>query len=68
MSPLRAYREKKKLSQEELASLLGVSRQMVGMLETGERQYTAEMAVSIEEKLGINRVRFRPDLFRKKAA
>jgi transcriptional regulator with XRE-family HTH domain len=68
MSPLRAYREKKKLSQEDLAALLGVSRQMVGMLETGDRQFTAEMAVLIEEKTGINRVMFRPDLFRKRAA
>jgi transcriptional regulator with XRE-family HTH domain len=68
MSPLRAYREKKRLSQEDLAALLGVSRQMVGMLETGERGYTAEMAVLIEEKTGINRVMFRPDLFRKRAA
>ena len=68
MSPLRAYREKKNLSQEELAALLGVSRQMVGMLETGERQFTAEMAVNIEAKTGMNRVLFRPDLFRKKAA
>lgn len=41
---------------------------MVGMLETGERQFTAEMAVNIEAKTGMNRVLFRPDLFRKKAA
>lgn len=68
MSPLKAYREKNKLSQEEIASLLGISRQMVGMLETGDRDYTAEMAVLIEEKLGLNRVLFRPDLFRKRAA
>ncbi len=68
MSPLRAYREKKKLSQQELADLLNVSRQMVGMLETGERPFTADMAVHIEETLGINRVLFRPDLFRKRLA
>lgn len=48
--------------------MLGVSRQMIGLLETGDREYTAEMAVAIEQKIGINRVIFRPDLFRKRAA
>lgn len=67
-NPLRAYREKNALSQEALADLLGVSRQMVGMLEKGERNFTAEMAVKVEQRLGIDRVLVRPDIFRRKAA
>ncbi len=67
-NPLRAYREKNDLSQEELAGRLSVSRQMVGMLENGERQCTAEMSLKIEERLGIDRVLTRPDLFRRRAA
>jgi transcriptional regulator with XRE-family HTH domain len=65
---LRAYREKKGLSQQEVADALGISRAMVGLLENGERPFTAEMAVLIEKKLGQSRVLFRPDLFRKTVA
>lgn len=74
---LRSYREKKKLSQEQLAerlkagrstARLRVSRRLVGMWETGERAITAEWAVEIEKILGINRVLHRPDLFRKRMA
>lgn len=61
--PLRAYREENRLSQQEVADRLKVSRQLVGMLETGERPYTADMAVLIEKALGIPRAKLRPDLF-----
>jgi putative transcriptional regulator len=65
-NPLRGYREKHDLSQEALAEKLGVSRQMVGMLESGDRQFSAEMAIKIEEALGIDRILTRPDLFRRR--
>lgn len=65
---LRAYRDRNQLSQEEVAERLGISRSMVGLLENGEREFTADMAVRIEERLGIDRVLIRPDLFRRKAA
>lgn len=65
---LLAYRERKKLSQQEVADALGISRQMVGFLENDERPFTADMALLIEEKLGINRLLLRPDYFRKRAA
>ena len=61
--PLKVYRDDNQLSQQDIADKLGVSRQLVGMLETGERTYTADMAVLIEKKIGIPRVKFRPDLF-----
>ncbi len=67
-NPLRAYREKNELSQQEVADRLGVSRQMVGMLESGAREYTPEMALKIEQRLGIDRVLVRPDMFRRRAA
>ncbi len=65
---LLAYREKEGLSQQEVADALGISRPMVGFLENDERPFTADMAVHIEKKLGINRLLLRPDLFRKRAA
>lgn len=65
---LLAYREKKGLSQQEVADALGISRPMVGFLETGERPFTIDMTLLIEEKLGINRLLLRPDYFRKRVA
>lgn len=65
---LRGYRVKHQLSQEALADRLGISRAMVGMLETGGRPFTVNMALRIEERIGINRVLILPDLFRRRAA
>jgi transcriptional regulator with XRE-family HTH domain len=64
---LLAYRKKKDLTQQEVADQLGVSRAMVAALESGVRNFTAEMAVNIERKLGIDRVLIRPDIFRRRA-
>ena len=66
-NPLKTYREQKGLSQQDIADKLDVSRQMVGFLENGEREFTADMAVLIEKKLGIERAKFRPDLFERAA-
>lgn len=67
-NPLKQYREGKKLSQQELADDLGVSRQMVGFLENGEREFTPDMALLIEKKLGIDRALILPSLFKRAAA
>lgn len=64
---LKAYREKKGLSQKDVADKLEISRAMVGLLENGDRPYTAAMCVLIEGRLGIERSRLRPDLFAKAA-
>jgi transcriptional regulator with XRE-family HTH domain len=67
-NPLKSYREEQGLSQQEVADKLGVSRQMVSFLENGERDFTADMAVLMEKKLGIARGHVRPDLFGRVAA
>ncbi len=67
-NPLYSYRKKKGLTQSEIARALGVSRQMVQMLETGDRGFSAEMAVKVEKMFGIDRVLIRPDIFRRREA
>lgn len=63
LDPLREYRDDKKLTQQDIADKLKVSRGLIAQLEVGAKSYTAEMAVLIEKRLGIPRERFRPDLF-----
>jgi transcriptional regulator with XRE-family HTH domain len=66
--PIRDYRTKEGLSQDELAERLGVSRQMVGLVETGERRIAAEDVAEWERKTGIPRAKLRPDIFGKAVA
>ena len=61
--PLREYREKNSLSQEQLAEKLGVSRQMVGLVEAGERPVTAANALKWEPITGIPKERLCPKIF-----
>lgn len=52
---LKALREERKLSQEDLAQLFGFKdRQTVSAIETGERRVTAEELVLAVEKLGAS--------------
>lgn len=67
IDPLKAYRDERGLSQQDLADKLGISRQMVGFLESGDRPYTALMCLLIEKKLGIPRAVCNPSLFAKAA-
>lgn len=62
--PLRAYRDAQqpKLSQRELAELLGVTVATVSRWETGERQPEPERLSIITEKTGIPARELRPDL------
>lgn len=66
--PLRVYREKEGLSQEELADRLGVSRQMVGLIETGERAITPENALEWEKVIPVSKEKLCPRIFGKAAA
>lgn len=40
---------------------------MVGHLENGDREFTADMAMLIESKLGIDRAVILPKLFKREA-
>lgn len=61
--PLRAYREKESLSQDDLAARLGVSRQMIGLIESGNRRVAAESVLDWESKTGVPRHALRPDIY-----
>lgn len=63
MHPLRAYRDKEGLSQQELADKLGVSRQMVGLIETGERAVTPENAKTWERVIPLSKEILCPEIF-----
>lgn len=67
-NPLRKYRDENELSQQEVADKLGISRSMVGFLENEEREFTLDMALLVEKKLGIDRATTLPKLFKREAA
>lgn len=62
--PLKAYRDSQepKLSQADLARLLGVGRPTVHRWETGTRKPDVELLPTITEKTGIPARELRPDL------
>jgi len=64
-NPLSSYRKKHKLSQQALADKLGISRQLVGLIESGERRITPDNAVEWEQKLGVSREFLMPAFFGK---
>lgn len=51
---LKVARAEKDLSQEQLASLAGVTRQTISSIETGQYCPTAKLALIICKKLGKN--------------
>jgi transcriptional regulator with XRE-family HTH domain len=63
--PLRAYRLQNDLSLADIAGVLGVTRQQLHRIETGQRTLTPRLAIAIEEELGISRHLLRPDLWDK---
>lgn len=60
---MKAYREKADLSQEELADKLGVSRQMIGLIETGERSITPQNALEWEKIIPLSKEILCPEIF-----
>lgn len=62
--PLKAYREKQdpRLSQGELADLLGVARETVTRWESGARKIDEQKLPVVSEKTGIPKRELRPDL------
>ncbi len=65
VNALEHYRAKKGLTHRQMAKLLGVSRQMVGFLLSGERRITPERANEWEQTLGIPRERLCPEIFKR---
>ena len=51
---LKLLRRRKKLTQEDLARLLGVSRITVARWETGQRYPTTEQLMKLSEVLGVS--------------
>ena len=51
---LRAYRERRGLSQEAFADLLGVHRTYMGGIERGERNLTLKTLERIAEQTGVS--------------
>jgi transcriptional regulator with XRE-family HTH domain len=62
---LVAYRAQHKLSQQELADKLGVSRQLVGLIENGDRLISAKNANAWEGILGVSRDELCPEVFKR---
>lgn len=61
--PLKLYRDKAGLTQEELADKLGVSRQMVGLIEAGERSVTPANALEWEKRIPVSKEALCPEIF-----
>ena len=45
MNNIKRFREKRNLSQQELADMVGVSRNTISSLETGQYEPTAKLAL-----------------------
>jgi transcriptional regulator with XRE-family HTH domain len=62
--PLRNFRETQnpRLTQDQLANLLGVSKASVSRWETGTRKLDEDLLSSVSAKTGIPKAKLRPDL------
>lgn len=67
-SPLRAYREQHGLTCEQLGKRLGFAASTIRSFENGNRIVSAEDAVMIETRIGIDRAVLRADLFAERRA
>lgn len=68
MNNLKAEREKKALTQDNMARILGISRAFYGLIENGKRQPSYGLAVKMAECLGakVEAVFFNLEGFRMK--
>lgn len=60
--PIRAYRQKRQLTQGQLADQLNVDRVTVARWETGKRQVDKDKLLQISKITGIAPAQLRPDL------
>jgi transcriptional regulator with XRE-family HTH domain len=60
LSPLKVIRLRRKIAQERLAALAGLSRGWVGFLERNPESMTATAAVRLATVLGVSPEELRP--------
>jgi putative transcriptional regulator len=60
--PLKEWRKREGLRQEDAAARLGISKPTVSRLEKGRRMPSLTLAVKLSERTGIPVKLFRPDL------
>ncbi len=60
---LKRIRDESDLTQEELASALGVSTVLIAMIETGQKEASKAFIVKLAEKLGVHPGSITPFLF-----
>lgn len=63
MNYLAHYRKTKRLTQYDIAKILGISDVMVSKFETGKRIPTNEQLVKLSEILEVNVKKLFPELF-----
>jgi transcriptional regulator with XRE-family HTH domain len=66
--PIKAFRERLELSQQQLADLLGVARETISRWETGARKIDGDLLHRVVERTGIPATELRPDLAKLLAA
>jgi transcriptional regulator with XRE-family HTH domain len=61
-NPLKDFREREGLSQDDLAKLIGVTRETITRWENGSRKPDEERLPKIAKETGIQPSTLRPDL------
>ena len=59
MSELREQRERKHISQNELAIAVGVTQRHIAFIESGDRRPSMELAFKIAKEKSVLKVHFR---------
>lgn len=60
---LKGIRETARLTQQELADLLGVHKMLIAMMETGKREMSKDFIASLAKALGVSSLSIAPILY-----
>lgn len=63
MDPITQYRDKRKLTQEALAALVGTTKATISRIESGKRKPSVPLARRIAKTTGISMKALRPDVY-----